>query len=1192
MNHSIYRFTLDIHKTKSQVSIPILLGDTNVQFQISINDGGTPYQLTSRCGAKIAGKKSNGDIFYHDCEIDDNRIIYTFKPNTANVKGVTNCEIRMYGPTGVLTTPRFFMVVDEKVVLDGELDDYIESFTDISGLDGIVVNEQKRVAAEEERVIAEEERQKLYRELLEAKENGEFNGTSVTHEWINGTILKITSASGESQSANLRGEDGKTPYINKDGYWYIDEKNTNVRAEGVDGKPGEDGKTPYIKNDYWFIGEDNTGVKAKGEPGQNGVGILKIEKIFSYGLEDTYQITFTNNTTTDFVVTNGTSGDGTGCAHDYVKVQDLIRNTTDCTTWRDLEYCSKCENARAHQLHKEHDIIVDEAVAPTCTKTGLTEGSHCTRCDYKVAQEEVPATGHSYNAVVTAPTCEAEGYTTYTCHCGDEYVADYTDALGHDLSDWVFDETTQMEIKTCSRCDEILDMRDPEFSYLDYDEQDDGTWSVRLNPDETIPEEIKIFPRYKGSNVTTIGDYAFAYCASLKKVEIPDTVTSIGATAFYNCNGLTSISVDENNQHYQSIDGNLYSKDGSSLVQYAIGKEDTSFEIPNSVVCIEAYAFKNGVCLKKVESYGNLSIIRNDAFRNCSNLTEVVLSSPLSTIGDSAFYDCTNLVEIDIPDSVTSIGIFAFYNCSALKEITIHATIKTISEGTFMDCTSLESITICEGVESIGNYAFYKCSELKKITIPDTVTSIGYWVFSLCSSDLEITVDEGNKKYYVNDNGDLIEKTENGADRVLFCKTGVISSDISSIGTGAFYGNMYAAPIKIPLSVTDIQPEAFKDCDGLTVYVEAESEPEGWLDGWHDGSINVIWGYKEDHSCSHEYGSWTTTVVPTCTKFGSMQRTCSICGNVETAPIEPLGHNHVLTSVTEPTCEDEGYTTYTCTRCGDSYKADFVPNNGHDMDGWVVVTQPTCTTEGLKRATCQACGLVEEQTIPPIAGAHNYKLHENVAATCTEQGYVTMKCSICGYEDTEYKAALGHAWSDWEDVHPAECEIDGTQERTCARCGEVETRNIPATGHDWDTEVEVVEPTCGEQGYTVHTCNACGETKRTNYTDATGLHNWGEWNIIIPPDCTVEGEEKCTCTVCGIVNVAKIPMTDHTPSDWIIDKEPTTEEEGLKHKDCTVCGQYLGSNTIPKLEVEDTNTYLVTESGEFLTDEQGNLLIL
>ena len=114
-----------------------------------------------------------------------------------------------------------------------------------------------------------------------------------------------------------------------------------------------------------------------------------------------------------------------------------------------------------------HTVVVDPAVAPDCTHTGLTEGSHCSVCNIVLkAQETVPATGHKYDKVVTAPTCTEKGYTTYTCSvCGDSYVADYVDALGHSYSEaeFVWTENSSAEYgwtvtaaKTCANCSDKL----------------------------------------------------------------------------------------------------------------------------------------------------------------------------------------------------------------------------------------------------------------------------------------------------------------------------------------------------------------------------------------------------------------------------------------------------------------------------------------------------------------------------------------------------------------------------------------------------------------------------------------------------------------------------------------------------------------------------------------------------------------
>lgn len=177
MNYSTYRFTLDIHKAKSQVSIPVMLGDTNVKFIISLNDGGTPYQIAEGCTVKFAGRKPSGNFFYHSCEIEENRIVYTFTKNTANEIGIINCELRIFGQgDGVLTIPRFFIMVESKVLSDEEIVEYIESNPDLSGLKDIYLSEINRVNAEKGRVAAENVRVAFYENLVRAKERGELNG--------------------------------------------------------------------------------------------------------------------------------------------------------------------------------------------------------------------------------------------------------------------------------------------------------------------------------------------------------------------------------------------------------------------------------------------------------------------------------------------------------------------------------------------------------------------------------------------------------------------------------------------------------------------------------------------------------------------------------------------------------------------------------------------------------------------------------------------------------------------------------------------------------------------------------------------------------------------------------------------------------------------------------------------------------
>ena len=173
-------------------------------------------------------------------------------------------------------------------------------------------------------------------------------------------------------------------------------------------------------------------------------------------------------------------------------------------------------------------------------------------------------------------------------------------------------------------------------------------------------------------SVTSIGSFAFSGCTSLTSVTIPDSVTSIGDGAFHGCSSLTNISVDENNTAFKSIDGNLYSKEGTILFQYAVGKTDTEFVIPDNVTSI---------------GYG--------AFGNCTSLTSVTIPDSVTSIGSYAFYGCTNLTSITIPDSVTSIGESAFAGCASLSTVYYTGTEEKWNNITFISvCEELTNATI------------------------------------------------------------------------------------------------------------------------------------------------------------------------------------------------------------------------------------------------------------------------------------------------------------------------------------------------------------------------------------------------------------------------------------------------------------------------------------------------------------------
>ena len=496
-----------------------------------------------------------------------------------------------------------------------------------------------------------------------------------------------------------------------------------------------------------------------------------------------------------------------------------------CTEGEQCQFCAICGELlqtlpiAATGRHKE---VMDEAVAATCTSTGLTEGKHCATCGkIFVAQSETPKIAHSYDNAqdetcntcgfvrdtsckhtdVTilaskSATCIESGLTEGIVCNGCEEILQaqrVIDVLGHnEVVDAGYPATCTTaglsDGKHCDRCNEVLIAQ----SYIKELGHNESDWVIEKEPTETedgykykkcstcgvktaeevIPFigdtglEYSVNDDGKTCTITGIGTFAGAV------LDIPDyirtyKVTDIGAGAFYECTQLAEINLPET---VKTI-GNMAFYGCTGL---------TEITIPQSVSKIGTEIFKNADNLHTVYyngTYGNSS----NNFMNTPSIKKVVFGGTI--VPHAVIRHCDNILEVEIKDSVTSIGYSAFLDCDSLTSVVIPNSVTSIGSQAFWDCDSLTSVVIPDSVTSISDELFASCDSLTSVVIPDSVTSISSRAFNYCdllaSIEFEGTVKQWNllPKYSEWDSGT--------GSYTVYCADGEIAKD----GTVTYYDN-------------------------------------------------------------------------------------------------------------------------------------------------------------------------------------------------------------------------------------------------------------------------------------------------------------------------------------------------------------------------------------------------------------------
>ncbi len=622
-----------------------------------------------------------------------------------------------------------------------------------------------------------------------------------------GLVKGSNGQNGQAGKDGKDGADGLTPYI-KDGYWWIGETNTNVKAQGVDGKDGLDGNTFTIEisNDgYWVIGGNKTNVKAQGADGKDGEnGQDGITPTISIS-EDGYWVINNEKTSVKAVGVDGKNGqagkdgnDGADGLTPYIKdgywwIGET--NTNVKAEGTDGKDGADGQDGKDGKDGKDGNDGLTPYIKDGYWWIGETNTNvKAQGTDGKDGADGQDGKDGKDGREIKSAEIDKDGNLIIT------YKDDTTENLGkikdnskceHEYSDYIITEIGDIGYRKEYYCKKCHEEKSELYIYTDgieYALSEDGESAYVKSIGTATDKEIVLRNTYQGKPVTNIEYKAFLGCENITKITIWDSITKIKHDAFYGCDNLVDVNYLGTIDSWCEIVGLLglmnygtnYVIDGAQTYGmernlYINGELISDIEITTAKK-IEYCAFNGCKNLKSVIIGDSVTEIGSQAFKYCCSLTEVVMGSNITNIGQEAFRDCDSLKSIEIPNGLTVIEDSTFHSCNSPTDISMGENITYIGNFAFDGCYSLKSIEIPNSVTDIRSHAFAYCSNLKSVEIPNSVTYIGSHVFYCCASLTNIVIPNSITS---------IESYEFG-----FCsslKNIEIPNSITSIGNSAFH---------------------------------------------------------------------------------------------------------------------------------------------------------------------------------------------------------------------------------------------------------------------------------------------------------------------------------------------------------------------------------------------------------------------
>ena len=324
------------------------------------------------------------------------------------------------------------------------------------------------------------------------------------------------------------------------------------------------------------------------------------------------------------------------------------------------------------------------------------------------------------------------------------------------------------------------------------------------------------------NRVTSIENAAFMECTSMTTVTFGNSLKSLGEYVFYGCTGLTELQLPDSLKSYgYRTFANCSNLEKINYPVSLVSGADNAFQndtklteitVPEGVSILASGAFQNASCLKKITLPAGLIKIGNAAFQGCSGLTEISIPDSVTEIGEYAFHGCTGIKELKLPDNLNSYGYCAFADCSNLEKINYPISLISGAADAFRDDVKLTEIAVPEGVETLAPGAFQNAGYLRKITLPAGLVKIGNAALQNCRNLREISIPDSTTE--------IGEYAFSGCSAL---KEAAFPQMLTTIGYRAFWGCTALEKISYPVGIVNAGSEIFVNCNSL-VRVEI---PEG-----------------------------------------------------------------------------------------------------------------------------------------------------------------------------------------------------------------------------------------------------------------------------------------------------------------------------------------------------------------------------